>query len=122
MGVYLLHFEGPNKKKAHYLGCTTRDPEKRLKEHAGGHGSVYTSKLIKQGFVPRIAWWQPDWGFSYERKLKLLSRANKDYQFKKWCPCCAGRLYYPPNELEVQQHKYYSKIPRGSAHSSRSRP
>jgi predicted GIY-YIG superfamily endonuclease len=103
MGVYLLHFEGPNKARAHYLGCTDKDPSARLKQHASGNGGAFTKGLKAKGLVPRLAFWQPSWGYTHEKRAKLLARGNKDWQFRTWCPVCG--FTPPPTEVEVLNYK-----------------
>lgn len=106
MAVYLLHFDRPDGQRRHYLGYTSRDPETRLREHLRGvRGKPsFTGKLISQGFVPRIAHVWPDANRTFEKRLKLLSRAIPRFQFKNWCPCCHAHPVFP-TEFEIMNWK-----------------
>ena len=95
MSVYLLHFEAPGKKHEHYLGCTTRSVETRLKEHKQG-STRYTKMLKQRGYTPQIAHVWPDGDFAFEKKVKK-SRA---VSLTKLCPICSGRIPSDKKKLE----------------------
>lgn len=102
MTVYLLHFDHPDGRHRHYAGFTSRTPEVRLAEHATGHaGSKFTAKLVREGFVPRIAHTYPEGDRTLEYRLKTLGRRHTQFQFKRWCPICGTD--WPPTASYIME-------------------
>lgn len=107
MAVYLLHFDHPNGSHKHYLGYTSRAPEKRLAEHMAPQTKPsFAGKLVREGYVPKIAHVWPNWTRTHEHRLKQLSRNNHSYQFRNWCPIC-HKFPAIPLESEVLNWKDY---------------
>lgn len=52
--VYLLHFDAPYKHARHYIGWG-EDLERRLSEHAAGHGARPTSVVLAAGIGWQLA-------------------------------------------------------------------
>lgn len=86
-GVYLIHFSTPYEHAAHYVGYA-EDIEKRLDEHAAGHGTRLTQVVTEAGidlWVARL-WMGKD--RSFERRLKDCHKTSE------FCPFCAGAKAY----------------------------
>lgn len=78
--VYLLHFERPFGHARHYLGFTT-DLERRLDDHAHGHGSTLMAYVSAVGIgFELVRTWSG--GRDLERRLKNWHNGPK------LCPVC----------------------------------
>lgn len=86
---YLLHFDRPFKhaRLRHYLGFTT-DLERRLDDHAHGHGSTLMAYVSAVGIGFEVVRTWPG-GRDLERRLKNWHNSPK------LCPVCRGSVGGP---------------------------
>lgn len=78
--IYLIHFLTPYKHAKHYLGSTD-DLERRLIEHATGHGARLMAVIVEAGIDWTLArTWEGD--RKRERQLKNFGGASRI------CPLC----------------------------------
>ncbi|NUW30739.1 hypothetical protein HTZ77_04785 [Nonomuraea sp. SMC257] len=79
--VYLLHFDRPYKHARHYIGWTSGDLSRRLRQHRNGTGARLMQVITKEGidFVVARIW---DGGRNLERSLKNRGGASRS------CPLC----------------------------------
>lgn len=79
--VYLLHFERPYKHARHYIGWTTGDVTRRLRQHRNGTGARLLQVITAAGidFVLARTW---NGGRNLERSLKNRGGASRS------CPLC----------------------------------
>ena len=86
-GVYLIHFSDPYKHAAHYCGYA-ENIQKRLEEHASGHGARLTEVVVSAGIQLWVARLWPGMDRTFERRLK------KHGHLSVFCPFCKGAKVY----------------------------
>lgn len=90
--IYLLHFDRPIGFARHYLGRSTLARlEKRLADHAKGHGAALTREAVRRqiGFHVAQLWITQD--SKAEQRLKVRSH------YGKLCTICNPALPWAAN-------------------------
>jgi predicted GIY-YIG superfamily endonuclease len=97
MAVYLIGITPPYFHARHYIGFTTKDPERRLADHKAGRD--HASRLLKAahaaGHQLTILHVWEDGCRRFEAWLKR--RAD----VRKWCPCCGRNEVRMPEPSRI---------------------
>lgn len=97
MSVYILHFDRPVGHAQHYTGFSTQII-RRIRHHRCGTGARLTQVARERGIGFKIGklWRGPQYGRSFERKIKTIAHP------KRFCSICRMRAKSAHLEIDEQ--------------------